>query len=53
MFNLLSVLSRLLHAMLGISTPNNFPPPLTGAEEDEAFALAKSGDASARERLII
>lgn len=53
MFNLLSILSRLLHAMLGISTPNNFPPPLTAAEEDEAFVLAKSGNTSAREKLIV
>ena len=53
MFNLLSVLSRLIHAMLGISTPNNFPPPLTSAEEDEAFILAKNGDAAAREKLIV
>ena len=53
MFNLLSILSRFLHVMLGISTPNNFPPPLTSAEEDETFSLAKNGDASAREKLIV
>ena len=53
MFNILSVLSRLLHAMLGISTPNNFPPPLTSEEEDEAFVLAKKGDSAAREKLIV
>lgn len=53
MFNLLSILSRLLHAMLGISTPNNFPPPLSASEEDEAFILAKKGDAAAREKLIV
>lgn len=53
MFNLLSILSRFLHVMLGISTPNNFPPPLTSAEEDEAFSLAKNGVAAAREKLIV
>ena len=53
MLNLLSVLSRLLHAMLGISTPNNFPPPLSNDEEDAAFVLAKNGDTSAREKLIV
>ena len=53
MFNLLSILSRFLHVMLGISTPNNFPPPLTSAEEDKAFSLAKNGDAAAREKLIV
>ena len=53
MFNLLSVLSKLIHAMLGISTPNNFPAPLSGDEEDAAFALAKNGDTAAREKLIV
>ena len=53
MFNILSVLSRFIHAMLGIATPNNFPPPLTADEEDEAFALAKNGDSGAREKLIV
>ena len=53
MFNILSVLSRFIHAMLGIATPNNFPPPLTADEEDEAFVLAKNGDSGAREKLIV
>ncbi len=53
MLNLLSVLSRFLHAMLGISTPHNFPPPLDKKEEHELFLLAKNGDAKAREKLIV
>lgn len=53
MLNLLSLLSRLLHLMLGISTPNNFPPPLEKKEEYETFLLAKKGDAKAREKLIV
>ncbi len=53
MFNLLSILSRLLHVMLGISTPNNFPPPLEKKEEYEAFLKAKEGDPAAREKLIV
>jgi len=53
MINLLSILSRLLHVMLGISTPNNFPPPLNKKEEYEAFLNAKKGDAAAREKLIL
>ncbi len=53
MFNLLSVLSRFLHAMLGISTPQSFPPPLDKKEEHEAFLLAKAGDLRAREKLIV
>ena len=53
MFNFLSVLSRFLHVMLGISTPNNFPPPLDKKEEHEAFLKAREGDSAAREKLIV
>lgn len=53
MFSILSILSRFLHLTLGISTPNNFPPPLDKREEHEAFLSAKAGDAKAREKLII
>ena len=53
MFSFLSVLSRFLHVMLGISTPNNFPPPLEKKEEHEAFLRAREGDAAAREKLIV
>lgn len=53
MFNLLSVLSRFLHAMLGISTPHSFPPPLEKKEELKAFLDARQGDALAREKLIV
>lgn len=53
MLNLLSLLSRLLHMMLGISTPNSFPPPLELKEEQQAFMLARNGDAGAREKLIL
>ena len=53
MFNLLSILSRFLHAMLEISTPHNFPPPLDKNEEHEAFLLAREGDTKAREKLIV
>ena len=53
MFNFLSVLSRFLHVMLGIATPNNFPPPLDKEEEHQAFLLARDGDAAAREKLIL
>lgn len=53
MLNLLSILSRLLHSMLGISTPHNFPPPLDPRDEHEIFLLAREGDANAREKLIL
>ena len=53
MINILSILSRFLHSMLGISTPQGFPPPLDGKEEHEAFLSAKEGNPAAREKLII
>ncbi len=53
MLNLLSVLSRFLHTMLGISTPHNFPPPLDKKEEHDAFLAARRGNAEAREKLIV
>ena len=53
MFNFLSVLSRFLHVMLGIATPNNFPPPLDKEEEHQAFLLARDGDAAARVKRLI
>lgn len=53
MLNILSILARLLHSMLGISTPQGFPPPLDAKEEREAFILARKGDLKAREKLIV
>lgn len=53
MTNLLSLLSRLLHAVLGITTPGNFPPPLEKKVETQYFAKARLGDSSAREKLIL
>jgi RNA polymerase sporulation-specific sigma factor len=53
MLNLLTLLSRLLHVMLGIGTPNAFPPPLEAQEEEKAFLLALEGDGAAREKLIV
>jgi RNA polymerase sporulation-specific sigma factor len=53
MINFLSVISRLLHSMLGISTPQSFPPPLDKKTEEECLALARGGDSRARERLIL
>ncbi len=44
---------KLLHIILGLETTHRFPPPLEGAEEMEAFCLARAGDAEARQRLIL
>ena len=46
-------ISQLLHVILGISTPQNFPRPLTSAEEEAAFARARAGSEEARQELIL
>jgi RNA polymerase sporulation-specific sigma factor len=42
-----------MHMILGINTPQNFPPPLPDEEERKCFALAKEGDEDARQKLIL
>ncbi|MGM9683346.1 MAG: RNA polymerase sporulation sigma factor SigK [Eubacteriales bacterium] len=51
--NILSMLSHLVHMILGISTPQNFPPPLPADKEREYFRLLASGDEEARQKLIL
>jgi RNA polymerase sporulation-specific sigma factor len=46
-------ISQLLHVILGISTPQNFPRPLTAAEEEAAFVRARAGEEEARQELIL
>ena len=50
---LISLLTNAVHLLLGIGTPQCFPPPLSAAEEREAFAAKAKGDAAAREKLIL
>lgn len=50
---LISLLSHAIHMILGIGTPQGFPPPLTQEEERECFVKAEGGDLSAREKLIL
>ncbi len=50
---LISLLTGAVHLLLGIGTPQSFPPPLSAAEEREAFAAKAEGDAAAREKLIL
>lgn len=50
---ILSMLLRVYQLILGVGTPNKFPPPLSPAEERESFALAAAGDSAAREKLIL
>ena len=54
MFSLLvSMILGAAHLLLGISTPQKFPPPLPQDEETEAFFAMKEGDEKAREKLIL
>lgn len=51
--DILSMLSGFFHMILGISTPQSFPPPLSVKQEKEYFALMEKGDANARRELIL
>ena len=50
---LFSLLTKMLHLVLGITPQQQFPPPLPVEEEQECFRLAAIGDADARSRLIL
>ena len=50
---LFSLLMNAVHFLLGLNTPQGFPPPLSAAEERAAFAAKAKGDEEARERLIL
>jgi RNA polymerase sporulation-specific sigma factor len=47
-----TVILRFITLILGIETEQNFPPPLTPSEEQELFSRMRSGDESARGKLI-
>lgn len=50
---LISLLINAVHFLLGIGTPQSFPPPLCAEEEAAAFAKKALGDETAREKLIL
>ena len=50
---LFSCITRILHLVLGINTPQAFPPTLSDEEERECFLTAESGDEDARQKLIL
>ncbi len=52
MHSILSVISHFLTLILGITPGQNFPPPLSAAQEKEAFAALSRGDNKARTLLI-
>ncbi len=53
LFTIFAFLTRVLHLILGIGTPQNFPPPLPPKEEKECFQRAFEGDEDARQKLIL
>ena len=50
---ILATIVKFLSPVLGISTQQHFPPTLSAEEERGNFMLMKSGDITARERLIL
>ena len=50
---LFSLFLNAVHLLLGIGTPQSFPPPLSAEEERAAFEAHRAGDAAAREKLIL
>ncbi len=51
--SILSLFSSFVHLILGINTPNSYPPPLSPDEEKRLFIKAEGGNAAAREKLIL
>ena len=50
---IISVLSNFFHLILGIDTPQSFPPPLSSEAEEEYFRAMEKGDKNARQELIL
>ena len=46
------ILLRFISLILGIDTTENFPPPLSRAEEEALFKKMKEGDGAARAKII-
>ena len=53
LLTLFSFLTKVLHLILGVNTPQSFPPPLPPEEEKECFLRAERGDENARQKLIL
>lgn len=50
---LISILTNFIHLILGINTPQSFPPPLSAEEEKECFIKKENGNEQARQKLIL
>ena len=53
LLTIFSALSSFFHMVLGISSSDQFPPPLSAEKEKEYFIKAEGGDAEARKELIL
>ena len=49
----LTLITKFAHILLGIGSPQSFPPPLPKDEEIECFKLSAKGDNDARSKLIL
>ena len=50
---ILSLFSNFIQFILGLNTPQSYPPPLPPSEERALFLRAEKGNAVAREKLIL
>ncbi len=51
--SILSFFSSFIHFILGINTPQSYPPPLSCEEERRLFCEARKSNKQAREKLIL
>jgi len=51
--SILSLFSSFINFILGINTPQSYPPPLESKEEHALFLEAEKGNSAAREKLIL
>lgn len=51
--NVFAMFSNLIHLILGINTPQKFPPPLSAQAERDYFLQMEQGDSTARKELIL
>ena len=51
--SILSLFSSFINFILGLNTPQSYPPPLDASEEQSLFLQAEKGNGAAREKLIL